>query len=268
MHREEIDVTGSVEYLENVMGTAWLKDNLQSVKESHGGRVSFGCGFDADSAGVSAVAYLWYKAREEMAAAAISGGTCSGPYSLAAAVLAADMAVLSTSPGWTAKLEELKAGKHCLHIAGELCIAAGYVRNGCRVDFAAGAGSFVVECGAVKVLVYCAELPPAVGREVAGRLQQKAAGCGDKPYPAVFYLHAGSTAPVAAGTAGRPSAVVPAEALAACPVPVVVFTTGTRYVNGRPVYIKEGWLVGDAPPAIPAEMLYIPGEMLVSSQSH
>lgn len=143
MDERYLDVLGAVNYLDEVMGTAWLKESLKSLKGYAGGGGSFGRGIDFSTCDVSAAAYYWYRAREELALDVISG---QGPglYALQAAVLGDDLWVLRGSQGLSDRVEGLKRPADAGYVIAELVIAAGYARSGRRVVFTNQAGAFWV----------------------------------------------------------------------------------------------------------------------------
>lgn len=75
MNERKININQSVSFFDTNLGLLWLKESLKKLKGAQGGKVSFGCGIDTDltKAEVSYVAYLWYRAQEEMGVAKISG---------------------------------------------------------------------------------------------------------------------------------------------------------------------------------------------------
>jgi len=150
-----LDLLRAVNYLEEVMGTAWLKESLKSLKGYAGGGGSFGRGIDFSSCGVSETAYYWYRAREELALYFI-GGQGSGLYALQAAVLGDDLWALRESRGLLDRVEGLKQPADAGHVVAELVIAAGYARHGRRVVFAAGRfGAFEVMGAKINVSLVC-----------------------------------------------------------------------------------------------------------------
>ncbi|HBX22760.1 MAG TPA: hypothetical protein DEF34_03850 [Desulfotomaculum sp.] len=138
-----LNVYGAVDYLDEVIGSVWLKESLKTLKGYAGGGGSFGRHIDFSSCAVSAAAYYWYRAREELALDVISG---QGPglYSLQAAALGDDLEVLRGSQGLTDRVAGLKRPADAAQVIAELVIAAGYARSGRQVVFKNQIGAFGV----------------------------------------------------------------------------------------------------------------------------
>jgi len=138
-----LDVVGAVDYLDEIMGSTWLKESLKALKGYAGGGGGFGRNIDCSSCTVSVAAYYWYRAREELALDVISG---QGPglNALQAAVLGDDLEVLRGSQGLADRVAGLKRPADAGLVMAELVIAAGYVRSGRQVVFTSQVGSFWV----------------------------------------------------------------------------------------------------------------------------
>jgi len=146
-----LDVSQAVGYLEEVLGAAWLKENLKLLKGYAGGGAGFGRSIELSSCGVAVAAFYWYQAREELALDLISGqgpGICA----LQAAVIGEDLRALRGSRGLPERVERLKRPADTGHALTELAIAAGYARRGDKVVFSRADGVFHVH-GAQKICV-------------------------------------------------------------------------------------------------------------------
>lgn len=137
MDKRIISIRHSVDFIDSSLGLTWLKESLKKIKNAQGGKVSFGCGIDTDTAKteVAYVAYLWYRAQEEMIVANISGQKFPGPYSLATAIIGSDLETIKHCPGFEQKLSRLKQVDSSKKVIFELSIASGYVRAGFPVTF-------------------------------------------------------------------------------------------------------------------------------------
>ncbi len=136
-----LDVTQAVDYLEEVLGAAWLKENLKQLKNYAGGGAGFGRSIELASSGVAAAAYYWYRAREELALGLI-GGQEPGICALQAAVIGDDLRTLRGSRGLPELVERLKRPEIAGNALAELAIAAGYAGRGDEVVFTNRDGIF------------------------------------------------------------------------------------------------------------------------------
>jgi hypothetical protein len=260
MDERLINIRRAVEHLESALGVPWLKENLKSIKKAHGGKVSFGCGIGTGGVGVAPVAYLWYRAQEELAFAEMSGRDYPGPYSLFAAVIGADLAILRDCPGLAEKITELKLADQPTRAICELGLASGYLRRGFGVIFA-GNGFKLRD---KNILVSCLNLdpksleneeqkPPAVHLETAG---------GQNQSRRVIYLHVeDKNNAVEHGLDLR--VLVPGihRMVNAYDIPVVVYRTGLRNQNNRPTFVRKGWVLRSTK-SLPFKDIYIPDEVI------
>ncbi len=159
MYERYLDVSWAVNYLDEVMGTDWLKESLKLLKGYASGGGSFGRGIDLSACEVSETAYYWYRAREELALDII-GGQGPGLYALQAAVIGDDLWVLRDSQGLSERVEGLKQPADAGQVITELVIAAGYARSGRRVVFTNQVGIFNVLGPKINVyLEHCNRCP-------------------------------------------------------------------------------------------------------------
>lgn len=143
MEERWLDVPRAVDYLEEVLGAVWLKENLKLLKNYAGGGAGFGRSIELSSSGVAAAAYYWYRAREELTLGLISGQR-PGVSALQAAVIGDDLRALRGSRGLTDIIEWLKQPEDTGQALVLPAIASGYARRGDKVVFTGPEEAFYV----------------------------------------------------------------------------------------------------------------------------
>ncbi|SFR06450.1 hypothetical protein [Desulfoscipio geothermicus] len=249
MRNRKLNAAEAVECLERLLGRPWLEENVKLMKDGQGGRGGFGRSIDYAALGVAPVVSLWYRAREEMIAAQISGTGLTGTHTLHAAVIGADLSSIKDCPGFDFILSRLRQANSLTPAANELCIAAGYAQSGYGVHFMHRNG-FIVEGRGRKALVTCVGPAPPEDDFCMQPFQTEAGLSGTGH---VLYWWAGD------GFAGFGG--VPAEWIALHNTSVVIFASGIQKLNNRPVFIRKGRLVSLANISLQDD-IYVPGELL------
>ncbi len=273
MEERYIDVFRGIDYLEEKMGAAWLKKIIKQIKAHGNGGASFGRGIDFSSCGVSPVAYYWYRAREELALAGIKGGNDVGLSSMHAAVIAGDLMILAGSDGLEKRIEGLKDPARGVLVQKELCIAAGYARNGHRVEFSGRDGFFTASArrkiNAVVTgiedsgerIEYDGGYPKDQHSNIPG--PSRAATILKKE--TVKYVYVSETPGASAGRPDNKSREFPPGLEEPGGFSGVIFRIMPAYINRKPVIIRSGKLVN--PGGVQdLEDIYVPGEKLLPAQ--
>jgi len=259
---KKVNVSAALDYLELVLGQAWLEENLKLMKDGQCGQGGFGREIDFTALGISYASKIWYKAREEAIHLEIVGGGLPGPYTLAAAALASDLEVLEGCAGLHNKLTELKDAEHSWPNVYALGIAAGYAQNGYAVTFISpkeqdclaqcAAGVFMANAEGSELMIICADednLAKSGAKLWLPRLVR-----GATPDRRVLYLY-GEDILTATETLLH-------KLVLDHSIPVLVYTVGMQMVNNQPAYVRQGRLVNDNHESWSKD-IYIPEEIII-----
>ena len=249
MRKRSVKIDTAVDYLEQVLGAAWLKECLRLLKKSGGGAGAFGREIDYGSCGVAPVGYYWYRAREELALASMAGGQAAGLFSLYAAVIGDDLLALRGSDGLEEKIHCLKGPGDESGVVRELCIASGYARGGRRVRFTGESGVIDVEPG---MRVWVAGAGPFMGPAPQGDIKYRR----PPSEVAAIYLHEDAGNPGAPG-----SSTAGPDFAGGGGVPVIVFSIRASCGDSGPAIARRGH-VAAARERLTAGDFYLPGELI------
>lgn len=254
MNKRKINIRDAVDFIDSILGSTWLKENLKKLKAAQGGKVNFGCGIDhaTSKSTVAHIAYLWYRAQEEITVAEISGLSYPGPYSFATAVVGTDLALVSHYPGFKQTLSRLKQFSTSKKVIAQLSVASGYARA--KAPFVFVDEGLLVDNGYAKfrcefiTLASHHVLTPGEGSQ-----EQK-----------IFYLDTshGYCDP----DLKQPQESVVnnkvQEILAACPCTVVVYHAGLTYLDSHPAMMRQGRVYQNTGRETPPD-IYVPNEGII-----
>lgn len=255
-----INIRQAVEQLESFLGISWLKEKLTLIKKSHGGKVSFGCGIGSGCSEVAYVAYLWYRAQEELVFSEISGMDDPGPYSLHAAVIGEDLTILRECTGLTKKIEALKTIDQSLRAMCELGLATGYLRRGYEVEFIDN-GFKLPDQG---IHVYCMELDPGSLVEKEFKLTTGHPVTENWPSQSkqILYLHiAGNNHSVEHLLHLRDLVPDIQRITGVNDMSILIYWTGLQNINNRLCFVRTGRLLRSTKSSLDND-IYIPDELI------
>lgn len=253
MRQFKINISQAVEQLEQMLGKEWLENNIKIMKDGQGGKGGFGRSIDFDALGVSPLAGIWYKAREEMIDIEICGGGMPGPFALHVAVLGTYLCFLRDSEGITERVEVLKEAKDLTPNVNEMCIAAGYARRGYRIFFNPECGRFEIKGSCFDAEVSCAKLSVEQSLTDYEKMPQRRA-------KRILHL-IGETGEETLYSNGF-STVLMKDA-ETYDLTTLICMIGLQNIKNRPAFIQKGRLVYLSNDFNEND-IYVPGEILVS----
>lgn len=129
-------------FTENKFGMDWLKDKVDEIKELDPERTTSGRYLNLWEAGVSPLALMWFKGREQLALYYLNGQFVPSPEALLLIRLINDIKTVENAAGLEARLEPLKDVSLFVMAAYEIHIAAGCAGLGQTVSFTRDLGLF------------------------------------------------------------------------------------------------------------------------------
>ncbi|MCL6559908.1 MAG: hypothetical protein K6U74_14170 [Firmicutes bacterium] len=143
------ELTTYLDMFEKAAGTSWLHDQVERIRDRDPGHVP---GALPGSTGIHPLASSWFKAREELILSELTGRHSFSESTLRIARLGEDLSVVNDLLNARQK-EKLLDYSQYPKASYEITVAAGYVRSGALVEFAASGfkiihpgGSIMVEC--------------------------------------------------------------------------------------------------------------------------
>jgi|GEM_PF-3460239 hypothetical protein len=152
-------------FVEQRFGMEWLKDNIDTLKESDPERTTSGRYINIGQTGISPLAGMWYRAREEMALYHLNGYLKPSVETLLLIRLVDEIRITEKVPGFHLLERSLKDISGYAKTAYGIHIAAGFLDLGYNVVFGEDIGKFYVSPQGLTVEVY--NLP---GQEAAPHL--------------------------------------------------------------------------------------------------
>ena len=246
----EMLAVDAVNFFEATVGQDWLKEHLKLIKAGQGGGVAFGRGIET-SLNVPAVAYYWYKAREEIAFSEITGENKCGSNSLLTAAIGRDLQLLKQAAGLPVLLQGLKGLAEPFLVLGQLSLASGYAGENYQITFKAG---FATAAKAEKQINYVVISANGVNKKLTESLVAN---------KQVIYIIVGDTGHEgkkrwADWSPPRPLSQMAAEHN----LLLVVCGLWFEQINNRPVFIRTGRLVEGYNSNSPDSLVYIPNEKI------
>ncbi len=141
-------------FVEHRFGMEWLKDNVDTLKEFDPERTTAGRYINIEQTGISPLAGMWYRAREEMALYQLNGCLKPSGETILLLRLVDEIRATEKFSGFDLLEKNLKDVSGYAAAAYEIHIAAGYLDLGYSIVFGKDIGEFYVPSQELTVRVY------------------------------------------------------------------------------------------------------------------
>jgi len=139
---ESAQLEEALDFVEHTLGSGWLKDSVDQMKDFDPERTTSGRYVDFRQSGVSPVAIMWYVCREQTALYQLTGQLTPSAEALLLVRLVNDIKTLEHIAGFDRLRASLKDASIYDQVAYEIYIASGFVRLGYFISFAKNIGDF------------------------------------------------------------------------------------------------------------------------------
>ncbi len=178
---EPAQLEEALDFVEHTLGSGWLKDSVDQMKDFDPERTTSGRYVDFRQSGVSPVAIMWYVCREQTALYQLTGQLTPSAEALLLVRLVNDIKILEHIAGFDRLLASLKDASICARVAYEIYIASGFVRLGHHISLAENIGDFnLTKQGSVKTCKFT--------RPVDEEKALDAVGDDNGEWPAFYYF--------------------------------------------------------------------------------